>query len=155
MEKKKNKISPLILALGDKHTRNFAIAAVAVKKICQKYSYNSDYFGDFIKFNFGSRVKLKKTYEYVNPADPPMHERDRFITLYRRFKGLSSDEIYPKLGLEQTSTNKNAPIETKWAFEYYKLYRTLKYNVKNYVSNKRILTPLKSIKDKKDYEQMF
>lgn len=155
MEKRKRTISPLILALGDKHTRNFAIVAVAAKKIGEKYSYNADYFGDFIKFNFGNRVRLKKTYTYVNPADPPMQERDRFILLYRRFRGLSSDEIYSKLGLEQTSTNKNSPIETKWAFEYYKMYKTLKYNKKKYVSNARILTPLRSLKDKKDYEQMF
>jgi hypothetical protein len=155
VEKKKNKISPLILALGDRHTRNFAIAAVAAKKIAEKYSYNADYFGDFIKFNFGNRVRLKKTYEYVNPADPPMKERDRFILLYRKFRGLSTEEVYEKLGLEQTATNKNAPIETKWVFEYYRLYKTLRHKEKNYVSNQRILSPLKSLKDKKAYEQMF
>jgi hypothetical protein len=154
-KKKTHKISPLILALGDKKTRNFAITAVVAKKLSEKYVYNADYFGDFIKFNFGNRKNCKKVYAHVNPADPPMSERDRFIMLYRKLKNYNTDEIYSKLGLEQTSTNKNAPIETKWAFEYRKKYKSLLYKKNNVISNERILTPLKSLKDKKRYADMF
>jgi hypothetical protein len=44
--------------------------------------------------------------------------------------------------LPNTSASKYSPIESKWAFTYYKLYKTWKYHPNNIVSERDILTPL-------------
>jgi hypothetical protein len=150
----KTQKSPSILVLGNRHVLKFALASTAVKLAAEKYAYNAKYFEDFIEFNFANGQKNKVKNTFVNPANPPMRERDRFIGLYAKLKKYNTDELYDKLNLVQTTTNRNSPLETKWAYEYFKKYNSWKYKKDNLVTDQELLRPLDD--DEVDlYRSMF
>jgi hypothetical protein len=67
----------------------------------------------------------------------------------------SFSEVYRKLNLSLTATNKSAPLETKWAFEYYKKFKTWSYEASNNVSDEEILNPLTNENDIALYRSLF
>ncbi len=147
MQKSKNnnqQISPILL-LGNSHVRKTALAAAAIKHVGESYQFNSKFFEDFIDFNFCNGQKYQKTQkEIVSPGNLPTEIRKKVMKLYAKFKKYPIAKVFAKLNIPITLTNKNSPLETKWAFEYYKKFNTWEYHAKNRVSSYEILRPLSS-----------
>jgi hypothetical protein len=129
-----------------------ALAWAAAKFALAEYKANDDYYHDLAKFNF-SGVTDRSTYNKVVLDLAPPEEQRKIERLYRdKFEDLSLSEIYQLLGLPETKT-KYSPLESKWAFEYFKKFGTFEYSDKNIVTSEELLSRL-SIKDAWEYEQL-
>ena len=134
-----------------------AVKYNALKKISveciDEYSNNRKFYHDLVKFNFFNGIKSKKTYQKVCFQDPPREIKKQLYKLYDKLD-TSIVKIYEKLGLQQSRTNQHSPLETKWAFTYYKKYGHWNYDKKNVVSDKEILQPLDA-KELAEYIKLF
>jgi len=134
-----------------------AVKYTALKKVSveclEEYNLNRKFYHDLIAFNFFNGTKNEKTYKMVAFQDPPREIRAQLSRLYDKLD-TSIAELYTKLGLSQSRTNQHSPLETKWAFTYYKKYGHWDYDEKNIVSDKEILQPLTS-KELLEYMKLF
>ena len=113
------------------------------KAVVGEYTHNRKFYHDIVKFNFFNGVKSKKTYPQVCFEDPPPEVKKQLFRLYNgRYNGFSNEYIYVRLGLKQTRFNKHSPLESKWAFSYYKKYGHWDYYRENVVTDNEILRPL-------------
>lgn len=151
---KQTQISPILL-LANKHVRNTALVAAATKHIGESYKFNAKYFEDFVNFNFFNGQKAEKCKKIVSAGNLPKKEREKIAELYGKLlKKYSLSDIYRKLNLPQSPTNKSSPLETKWAFEYFKKFKNWKYTSKNKVSRSEILAPL-TTQEAEMYAELF
>lgn len=113
----------------------------AAKFALIEYVKNSDYYNDVMKFNFTGTPDIS-VYDKVTWDLAPPKEQDQIDGLYKtRFADMHINEIYDALGLPETKT-RYSPIESKWAFEYFKKFGTLEYDAKNTVSLEELLARL-------------
>lgn len=144
-----------VVASSSTLVKKSALAAAVVKQIGIEYLHNADYYHDFVKFNFCNGTQSDKQYRKVCYYDLPVTERERLLRLKDRyFSGIATSEIYRRLGLPETGTNKTLPIETKWAYAYYKKYGHWDYMARNIVTDSEILMPLTS-EEVSEYARMF
>lgn len=120
---------------------SLTIRRKTVEKITEEYKANKDFYGDFARFNFCNGFESCKEYSMVDYADAPPKEKARFKKIYARLDR-SYRNIAAMLGLPDTEASRYSPVESKWAYTYFKLYKTWKYHPNNTVSENDILTPL-------------
>lgn len=118
------------------------IAASIVKKILREYVDNADFYHDLLKFNLCSRPVVEKVYTDVYFYDLPPEVRKKVAKGYRLLKDCTVAQIYEKLNLSSSTTNRASPIEAKWVYHYCKVYGTTKYLAKNIINDELLLAPL-------------
>lgn len=153
-------MTPSLLMAGwnisniSKYNKLSKIAVVAAE-IVDEYSHNRKFYHDLIKFNFFNGVKSKKTYAKICFGDPPPEVKRQLNRLYKKkYYNFSDEWIYLRLGLRQTKTNKHSPLETKWAYSYYKKYGHWDYSERNVVTDEEILQPL-TCNERLEYMKLF
>lgn len=120
-----------------------ALAWSAAELTLTEYKKNSSYYHDAIKFNFTGTINRAVYTKVVWDLVPPK-EQNQVAELYRtKFGDVGFSEIYDALGLPETKT-RYSPLESKWAFEYFKKFGTFEYNENNTVSLEELLTKLSS-----------
>jgi hypothetical protein len=142
-----------IAAITNRDVQKSLIVAEAAKKATKEYLNNRDHYNDMIQFNVCNGIKSDKTYHRVTYTDLPPDIREHVRSLYDRFSGKSTNEIFLKLGISPTSGNKYSPIEAKWAYMYIKKFGW-DYNPRNKLKNREILRPLNS-NEYSEYLSMF
>jgi hypothetical protein len=143
-----------IVAANHAFVKKAAFATAVAKQVGVEYLHNAKYYNDFVKFNFCG-VKSDKQYRKVCYYDLPIKERDRLNTFRRTyFSNVSTFEIYRRLGVSPSETNKTMPVESKWAYTYFKKYGHWNYSEYNSVTDSEILRPLNA-EEAKEYSRMF
>lgn len=141
--------------LFNKHVRNTALVAAAIKHVGESYKFNAWWFEDFASFNFFNGQKYQKPEKvFVSPGNLPTKVREKVMKLYGKLRKYSIDKIFIKLNIPKTATNKSSPLETKWAFEYYKKFQTWEYSSTNKISSNEILRSLSTL-EAKEYSNIF
>lgn len=125
-----------------KELRHVQTALNVVRSIAQEYETNAEFYHDFAQFNFCNGMPSNKQYVRVCFFDPPPQESRRLRSLYQAFGNATDAEIYRRLGMSPLSSNKHSPIESKWAYTYYKKYGHWAYYERNVVTRAEILRPL-------------
>lgn len=156
-EKAKPQNQGLLSTVAANHglVKKAAFAAAIVKQVSEEYLHNANYYNDFAKFNFFNGIKSNKQYQKVCFYDLPVRERDRLLRLKKvYFGGLATNEIYHRLGVAPSSTNKTMPLESKWAYTYFKKYGHWDYSEHNQITDSEILRPLSSA-EAAEYSRLF
>ena len=144
-----------LVAANNSFVKKATFAAAVVKQIGEEYLHNAKYYNDFAKFNFCNGVKSDKQYRKVCYHDLPIKERDRLSRLKKcYFAGVDTYDIYRRLGVSTSTTNKTMPVESKWAYTYFKKYGHWDYMEHNNVTDSEILRPL-STEEAREYSRMF
>ena len=115
-------------------------AAAVAKQLTDDYENNKEFYRDFVVFNFKSSTEKRK-FTQVNFADLPAKITKELNKMYRTLDKPTS-KIFKLLCTQVTSRNSYCPLEAKWAFEYYRRYKTWDYFEENKIELKKVLTPL-------------
>jgi len=137
----------------NRNVRNTSVAAYLVKKALDEYNHNKLHYSDMWSFFF-SEAASDKEYTTVCFSDLPPKERKKISRIYKRFRHLDTSEIFEELGTRATATCKHSPLEAKWAYTYFRKFRSWEYFEDNEVSVEEILHPLSS-KELKEYLSLF
>lgn len=142
-EVKESAEDPLLLAaLANKNVLKLSALCALIKALCNEYSDNVDFYDDLIRFNLGSTPIKEKVYKDVCFHDLPPEIEKVVAKMYRILKNCTTTQIYSKLNLFCSTTNRTCPIETKWVYHYIKTYSTKEYLAKNTIDDTTLLTPL-------------
>lgn len=121
----------------------------------EEYSENKEFYHDMVRFNFCNGFKSNKEYLQVDFADAPPAEKSKFARIYSRLKGRSYRNIAVSvLGLPITDISVVSPVESKWAYTYYRKYKTWEYSHYKTVAEHEILTPL-TTDEVQEYIKLF
>jgi hypothetical protein len=137
----------------DKNIRKSSVVGYLAKKVLDEYNQNKLHYNDMCRFFF-SEAKANKEYSIVCFSDLPPKERKRISLLYRQFRDFDTSEIFAKLGTASTTNCKYSPLEAKWAYTYFKKFKSWEYHAENMVTKEEILQPL-SKKELKEYLSLF
>lgn len=120
-------------------------AAAVVKQLTDYYENNREFYKDFIEFNYTKTYnKPVKQLRYVNFANLP-EEAQRTVRKAEKKLDLSTDKLFRQLGTVKTINNRCCPLEAKWAFEYFKKFKTWEYSIDNEVELAELLLPLDAV----------
>ena len=141
--KEKGGAEPLLCAaLSNKNVLKAVFAVSLAKTMLSEYTDNVDFYHDLIKFNLGSRPIVEKVYDDVYFHDLPPEVEKTVARVYRLLKDCTAAQIYEKLNLSSSTTNRASPVESKWVYHYCKVYGTTKYLAKNIINDELLLKPL-------------
>lgn len=143
----------LLAALSNKNILKSAVAVTTAKAVLNEYADNASFYKDLVKFNLGNREVVEKDYKYVYFHDLPPVVEKTIARGYRALKDCSMAQIYKKLNLSSSTTNKSSPIETKWVYHYRVMYGTDIYSSENQVNDATLLKPLTDAQ-KIEYREM-
>jgi hypothetical protein len=125
----------------------------AVKEAGKEYQKNREFYHDLVRFQFRSSPNLNKR-DRVFYSDLPDEARKMVTSTYKKLANLSTPELFNRLGTCVTLGNKYSPLEAKWAFEYYRKFKTAQYNCNNKVTEAELLRPLNKAELAR-YKQLF
>jgi hypothetical protein len=132
----------LLAALSNRNVLKSTVAASAAKAALRECTDNARFYKDLFEFNLGNREVVEKDYKYVCFHDLPPEVEKTIARGYRAMKDYSVAQIYKKLNLSCSTTNKSSPIETKWIYHYRTEYGSDQYSYKNTVDDAILLKPL-------------
>ena len=73
--------------------------------------------------------------------------------IYCKLADIPMAQIYDKLNITSSSTNRVSPIETKWVYHYIKKYKTTKFHSANTIDDLTLLAPLTD-QQRVEYQRM-
>jgi hypothetical protein len=127
------------------------LAAAWVRVISEEYEHNKEHYKDMFRFNFCNGIKNQGSdYKRINFADLPPREMKRILSLYKKHG--SRNSLYYRLNMKQTPTNKTSPLESKYAYEYFKKYKSMASG--GFISDSELLRPL-SNQEREECAKMF
>lgn len=132
----------MLATLSNKNVIKAVFAFSLAKTMLSEYADNVDFYHDLIKFNLGSKPVIEKTYEDVYFYDLPPEVEKTVARVYRLLRDYTTPQMYEKLNLSSSTTNRASPVESKWVYHYCKVYGTTKYLAKNVISDELLLEPL-------------
>lgn len=131
------------------------VGAAVIKAAASEYCRNKSYYHDVVRFNVANGIKNNKEYRTLNYWDLPREVRDKIQRLYGgRYKGMKISSIYRSLGMRATNTNNSMPLESKYAYAYYKRYGSFAYNPQNKISDYEVLRVL-SASEEDEISRLF
>ena len=132
-------------------TSGAELAAAWVRIISEEYEHNKEHYKDMFLFNFCNGIKNQGSdYKRINFADLSPEVSKRILKLYKKHG--SRNSLYFRLNMRQTPTNKTSPLEVKYAYEYFKKYKSMASG--GFISDSELLRPL-SNKEKEECAGMF
>lgn len=134
--------SVLGAAACSKQALKFLATGYALQTVLKEYTNNLDFYHELIKFNIFNGTSGEKVYEYVAFHDLPPEVEKTVARIYRKLADTPMAQIYDKLNIASSSTNKVSPVETKWVYHYIKKYKTSKFYAANTLDDLTLLTPL-------------
>lgn len=105
---------------------------------------NSDYYSDFVKFNFLNSVPKTKSYKVLKYTDLPpklvqyVEQLKKQLGFYR----LTYEQQLKLLRLETCEIDIHNIFEAKYCFVYLKKYKTLEYSVTKSLTKEELLKPV-------------
>ena len=149
------RISPLSIATFNKSVNRCRTILKVGEIVAKEYLGNKEFYNDFIKFNcFNSISSPKVKNTKISIRNIPEKVKGTIAQAYRVFKNDPYPTIFLKLGTRQSFRNKNSPVEAKWAYTYFKKFRTWEFSEYNRVSVAELLSPLAS-SELEDYLKYF
>lgn len=144
---------PALFALAaDKSYIGASVALAWVRVINDEYSNNKEHYKNMLKFNLCNGIKNQGSdYKRVNFADLSPRVSERISKLYKK---CSRQQYYNTLNIEETATNRTMPLEVKYAYEYFKKYKTMTVSGGGLISDAELLRPL-SAAERKECSKMF
>jgi hypothetical protein len=143
---RKNALPEIVAAaVLNKKVRKTTVALFAAKVVADEIVYNRQHYYEMLAFNFNNGIKSNKVYDKIHFSDLPEEYREQVSRLYSVFAKQTTVEIFDALGIVQTIKNRSSPIEAKFAYEYYKKYKTFDYDpiLNRTLSDSEILGKLK------------
>lgn len=129
-------------AACSKQALKFLATGYALRAVLKEYTNNLDFYHELISFNIFNGTPGEKIYEYVEFHDLPPEAEKTVARIYRNLADSSMMQIYDKLNVVSSSTNRASPVETKWVYHYIKKYKTSKFHSINTIDDLTLLTPL-------------
>lgn len=127
------------------------LAAAWVRVISEEYEHNKEHYKDMFRFNFCNGIKNQGSdYKRINFADLPPDASKRILKLYKR--NGTRNSLYFRLNMKQTPTNRTSPLEVKYAYEYFKKYKSMTSG--GFISDSELLRPL-SNEEREECASMF
>jgi hypothetical protein len=140
-------------AACSKQALKFLAAGYAVQAVLKEYTNNLDFYHELIKFNIFNGTPGEKVYEYVAFHDLPPEIDKIAARIYCKLADIPMAQIYDKLNITSSSTNRVSPIETKWVYHYIKKYKTTKFHSANTIDDLTLLAPLTD-QQRVEYQRM-
>jgi hypothetical protein len=132
------------LAWGNKDLGKTAVTAVLADRFADHVDNNLEYYKDVIRYTFFNSIDSKaKKYPKVHFSDLPASVTAQVNEIQKQYlQYLTIDDIFSKLNIPKTASNKFSPLQGKYVYHYRKMYGTSDFCEEKHVSSDLLRTPL-------------